>query len=66
MAKATCESCGPVEGPLHETFIYARGYWWHRKCAAVRMYLDGKEYVDFPSDGKLLPSAQAQPVSEVV
>lgn len=50
-----CEQCNEwivlIEGVMA---IYDRGYWWCAKHAQVS-FRDGKPYVDFPSNGKLMP-----------
>ncbi len=49
-----CLSCGKENKNLKT--IRSRGYLWHVDCAKVFSYSDGSLYVDFPSDGKIVPS----------
>ena len=53
--KYTCSTCGKVfvDNSMQSELIFSRRYWWHRPCAKVFAYRDGKEYVDFPSSGQL-------------
>ncbi len=37
--------------------IYSRGYWWCIKHANIHTYSNGKTYVNFPSNGKLMPKS---------
>lgn len=51
-----CSICGKAAETAE--LIFSRGYLWHRPCAKVYRYFDtDKEYVDFPSDGKMIPAS---------
>jgi hypothetical protein len=53
-ARPVCTRCHAT--PPAAEMLFSRGAWWHRKCARVFSYVDGAEYVDFPSDGKIMQS----------
>jgi len=56
-----CDQCDcdvvPVDGA---TAIWGRGYWWCAKHCQF-FYADGVPVVDFPSEGKLIPSTIMTP-----
>jgi hypothetical protein len=53
--KYRCTLCGHEVTPKHgETALFSRGYWWCIKHARIGQH-EGQMYVDFPSDGKLIP-----------
>ena len=51
-----CSTCNehviPIDGV---SAIWDRGYWWHASCCSF-VFVDGKPYVDFPSNGLLIPN----------
>lgn len=51
-----CDAVYAIPPDILASVIYDRGYWWCRKCAAIRKDRDGKSYIDWPSEGKLIPN----------
>lgn len=52
-----CETCEKPQISIPpEDLLSQRGYLWHRPCARIIKFSDGKEFIDFPSDGKLTPT----------
>lgn len=52
--KLTCDKCKQEKNMNDSDVVYSRGHYWHLPCTRVLTY-KGRQIVNFPSDGKLIP-----------